>query len=1449
MFGKKFKATALAAAIISQLVVMPASADTGTCNVANPKSVGTMSSWTGYKYTSCEGYITLDDDTKYSGTSSLKIVNPSSYGSNIYMQARSSTNKLEAGKTYRIGAMIKAEDASNISMGILEPKISTSILPVSGTYDWQRFEISFTATEDKAIEINFQCEDATRALWIDDVFCYEYKDGSYVGSNLVKNSNFDGTAPAPSEDDGSDDTNNMTASERINELSVKYNRIKESETFEVDEIKEVMGNFKYIPLYKKDNIAIDGELADWDGITSLSLPTNSTQYHIYNKNVTPDATGDLKLAYDDEYLYIAMVVTDDVHTAQNDDNCWQKDSLQMAIGSATDSYGVEINMARDPETGKGGVFSSALDRFDLDAIKMVPKLEGTRLTYEIAVPWKIRYSGVPEFVMFDILINDNDNAGRAYTVELAPGIAEGKTNAEFPKVEPVDPESGWYTWVEGPTKIDSLEQGEYHIYIVNEGEDKDFAITKTDGTTEFVTIKKGQGVHKKYSHSFPKFGDEEYSVTVKSDEKVKTASMKVQVLPTESDYEPMLAELDGYVAELGNLLEQCEAAGIVSEYEKLRYNIIEYCSEHMRKDIEKSHFIWLDYNMTELRKIFNEAKANLNAYLAGEKTPHIVPTYAGGKATPVGNVYHTDTEVNGTTENRPFFFIGYGHWFLNTEQQRKLGGNVSQYGDHYPHYLLFGEDGKHFFNQGANGFEGNMLPFAENAAEDNVRIEYLLGAEKFMTSLAKNYPETVAYNNGGGSFNSKLHNYNSEKFREYTKLILEDMLPRITKWGSIGSITLSNEPMFDTLDRSEALQPYWAIHLAEVYNGDIDYLNRTYGTSYEEFIDVEKPAEPEATPRYYDYNTFLCEYVADYFGYMTDVIQEIDPTLETQVKIRPMSADQDSVKRTFLDTGVNMEMFAEVLTANGCDASAYYNKSSWQALEKSQQYDLLTGFKEYPVYNTEDHIIGDSNSYMGYEQADHVEGDLWQGAVHGRGVSIIWYFSPNSYTPTDHGYGMWPWRPDCMEAVGTVQMDLNRLAYEVEALANKKARVAELYSQTSRIYDYAHMATGFTAYETLLKNGEKVKYVGERTIERDVYDYDVLIVPYTTHTPASTVDTVYKYIQSGKKVVLLGRDCLKYDEHNYENDAEKLSYIYANSKVVDFATDEFKLTDDEKKLVKNAVTETVKELGQSIVLVDAQTNQPVEDVEFLSVDYDGRTIVNMVSHNDWGVNKKVKIMHNGVETAKSYDLRTDTSYGNVIELEPSIPQLIELNIGEGAKVLPFDDIADHWGCDNIVKLYEKNMISGMGDRIFAPEGKVTVAEFISMAERACGIEPKAYTGGFSDVAESDWFATAVQAAADAGMLDAITAEGKLTPNREITREEMCYVIMRAYEHINGELPDAAVAGFGDISEIDERFSAYVNKAYEKNIISGMGDNTFAPKKNASRAEAVTIMLNLVNVAY
>jgi len=288
MYHKKIKTTSISLilSLFIQILTVPVSYAAEPCLIPNPESAGTVSNWSAFLYTNCKGYATLDDDVKYSGTSSLKITNPTPYGANLYMQVRTVTKTLEKGKTYRYGAMVKAKYASNVTLGILN-EVKNTLVPITNTYDWKKFEITYTPGESKTIEICFQCEDATSGLWIDDVFCYEYKDGKYVGENLIKNPNFDGTAvnvpEAPADTDGEEDEEVLNASDQIALMQEKYEKVKSSEEFPAEDVKEIMGNFKYIPLYYKEDILIDGDVSDWDNAVTVALPTNAEQYHIYKQ--------------------------------------------------------------------------------------------------------------------------------------------------------------------------------------------------------------------------------------------------------------------------------------------------------------------------------------------------------------------------------------------------------------------------------------------------------------------------------------------------------------------------------------------------------------------------------------------------------------------------------------------------------------------------------------------------------------------------------------------------------------------------------------------------------------------------------------------------------------------------------------------------------------------------------------------------------------------------------------------------------------------------------------------------------------------------------------------------------------------------------------------------------------------------------------------------------------
>ena len=114
-------------------------------------------------------------------------------------------------------------------------------------------------------------------------------------------------------------------------------------------------------------------------------------------------------------------------------------------------------------------------------------------------------------------------------------------------------------------------------------------------------------------------------------------------------------------------------------------------------------------------------------------------------------------------------------------------------------------------------------------------------------------------------------------------------------------------------------------------------------------------------------------------------------------------------------------------------------------------------------------------------------------------------------------------------------------------------------------------------------------------------------------------------------------------------------------------------------------------------------------------------------------------------------------------------------------------------------------------------------------------------GGFSDVPADAYYAKAVAAARNAGLIDGYE-DGRFRPERLISREEMAKILFVAmkYDDASQNLP------FKDANAIGPVFRPAVASLTARGILHGKGDNLFDPKGTASREEATLMMLNLKN---
>lgn len=165
------------------------------------------------------------------------------------------------------------------------------------------------------------------------------------------------------------------------------------------------------------------------------------------------------------------------------------------------------------------------------------------------------------------------------------------------------------------------------------------------------------------------------------------------------------------------------------------------------------------------------------------------------------------------------------------------------------------------------------------------------------------------------------------------------------------------------------------------------------------------------------------------------------------------------------------------------------------------------------------------------------------------------------------------------------------------------------------------------------------------------------------------------------------------------------------------------------------------------------------------------------------------------------------------------------------------DIVGHWAETSINSLVTIGAVSGYPDGSFKPDSTITRAEFASILVKAFKLE--AENGKVFNDTTGHWAKENISIAAAHGIVNGYS-ETAFGPNDLITREEMAVMISKA-----AGLTTAEGKAFADDLQIAHWAKIAVASASGSNIMSGYPDNTFKPKANATRAEAVTVIYKAI----
>ncbi|SFH10264.1 repeat-containing protein [Desulfotomaculum arcticum] len=171
--------------------------------------------------------------------------------------------------------------------------------------------------------------------------------------------------------------------------------------------------------------------------------------------------------------------------------------------------------------------------------------------------------------------------------------------------------------------------------------------------------------------------------------------------------------------------------------------------------------------------------------------------------------------------------------------------------------------------------------------------------------------------------------------------------------------------------------------------------------------------------------------------------------------------------------------------------------------------------------------------------------------------------------------------------------------------------------------------------------------------------------------------------------------------------------------------------------------------------------------------------------------------------------------------------------------ITLNDIAVHWAENSIKELVALGAVSGYPDGSFKPDNKITRAEFVSILVKAFKLAPRK-DKVFADTAEH-WAKDTIATASYYGIVSGYDAN-TFGPNDPITREQMAAMIVKAAKLtlVTEEIT------FKDSGSISDWARSSMATAIKNGIINGYDDKTVRPLAYATRAEAVSVIINALS---
>jgi hypothetical protein len=180
----------------------------------------------------------------------------------------------------------------------------------------------------------------------------------------------------------------------------------------------------------------------------------------------------------------------------------------------------------------------------------------------------------------------------------------------------------------------------------------------------------------------------------------------------------------------------------------------------------------------------------------------------------------------------------------------------------------------------------------------------------------------------------------------------------------------------------------------------------------------------------------------------------------------------------------------------------------------------------------------------------------------------------------------------------------------------------------------------------------------------------------------------------------------------------------------------------------------------------------------------------------------------------------------------------------------FEDVNDHWAKLPIGVMASKGYIDGMARGKLEPDKPITRAEYTGLLAEVAGLSELMPVFPYTDVSRMTWYFEGISQAAKSGIVTGVEAE-RFAPDALITREQAATMLMRAFAHAKGtrveELIEPKASMFSDIGEVSPWALKSVSLAAASGFMNGNPDGSFDPKGLTTRAQAIAILVRLMEI--